>query len=318
MPLRSAHRPASVAPMKNSAAPRWLRPLLLTLAAILLLSLFAGEIRDTDIWLHLKTGQHSLETRALTVPDPFSYTSGMGAAKYPGEEVTRYFNLTHEWLAQIVMFLIYSATGFPGLVLARAALLIVFCGLAGWIAFGRTNDFYNSLAAALVSAAMAFHFQQSRPFLVTFVFFAATMAILESRRWMWALPAIFLIWSNCHAGFFIGWLVLAAYCGEAVIERLRKRPVQNERQLWLVAVACLVISGLNPNGFRVIQILFLYRSSGIQSENLEWQRPIFWEPGIYSFVLFGTLLALLFARRRTRPVDWLLYFGFALISLMAL
>ena len=318
MPRRSASRTVSVAPMERRAAPRWLRPLLLSLAAILLLSLFTGEIRDTDIWLHLKTGQHSLETRALTVPDPFSYTSGMGAAKYPGEEVTRYFNLTHEWLAQVIMYVIYAAAGFPGLVLSRAALLMVFCGLAGWMAFRRTNDFYISLAAALVCAGMAFHFQQSRPFLVTFVCLAVTMAILESRRWMWALPGVFLIWSNCHAGFFIGWLVMAAYCGEAVIERLRKRPVPNERRLWLVTLACFLVSGLNPNGFRVVQILFLYRSSGIQSENLEWQRPIFWEPGIYSLVLFGPLLALILARRRTRPVDWLLYLGFALISLVAL
>src|ERR1700688_554488 len=121
------------------------KPLLLTLTVILLLFLFTGEIRDTDIWLHLKTGQHSLETRALTVPDPFSFTSGMGAAKYSGEEVTRYFNLTHEWLAQIVMFLIYSAAGFPGLVLARAALLMVFCALAGWMGFRRTSDFYINL-----------------------------------------------------------------------------------------------------------------------------------------------------------------------------
>src|SRR4029077_10241287 len=73
MPRRSASRTVSVAPMERRAAPRWLRPLLLSLAAILQLSLFTGEIRDTDIWLHLKTGQHSLETRALTVPDPFSY-----------------------------------------------------------------------------------------------------------------------------------------------------------------------------------------------------------------------------------------------------
>jgi tetratricopeptide (TPR) repeat protein len=304
--------------MKRAAAPRWLRPLLLSLAAILLLSLFTGEIRDTDIWLHLKTGQHSLETRALTVQDPFSYTSGMGAAKYPGEEVTRYFNLTHEWLAQVIMYVIYSAAGFPGLVLARAALLMVFCGLAGWMAFRRTNNFYISLAAALVCAGMAFHFQQSRPFLATFLFLAVTMAILESRRWMWALPGVFLIWSNCHAGFFIGWLVMAAYCGEAVIERFRKRPVPDERRLWLVTLVCFLVSGLNPNGFRVVQVLFLYRASAIQSENLEWQRPIFWEPGIYSLVLFGPLLALILARRRTRPADWLLYFGFALISLMAL
>ena len=317
MPVRSANRAVPAAPTVPVVAPRWLRPLLLALAAILLLSLFTGEIRDTDIWLHLKTGQHTLETRALTVPDPFSYTIDIGAAKYPGEEVTRYFNLTHEWLAQISMYLIYSAAGFPGLVLSRAALLIVFCALSGCMVFHRTNDFYISMVAALASAGMAFHFQQSRPFLVTFVCLALTMAILESRRWMWALPVVFLIWANCHAGFFIGWLVFAGYCSEAVIERLRKKPIHNERKLWLVALACFLVSGLNPNGFRVIQILLLYRSSAIQSENLEWQRPIFWEPGIYSFVLFGSLLMLLIARRRTRPVDWLLYLGFALISLMA-
>jgi hypothetical protein len=102
-------------------------------AAILLFSLFSSEIRDTDIWLHLKTGEHTLQSRALTVPDPFSYTRGM-KPKYGGEEVTRHFNLTHEWLSQIVMYLFYRIADFPGLVLARALLLVVFCGLvAGWL-----------------------------------------------------------------------------------------------------------------------------------------------------------------------------------------
>jgi hypothetical protein len=122
------------------------------------------------------------------------------------------------------------------------------------------------------AAGVAFHFQQSRPFLITFVCLAATMAILESGRRLWLLPPVFLIWANCHAGFLMGWLVFAAYCGEALIERLRNKPVFNERQLWLAAGACFLASVVNPNGFRVIRILFFYRSSGIQSDNLEWQR----------------------------------------------
>src|SRR5690242_2736145 len=294
-----------------------LRSLLLTLAAILLLSLFTGEIRDTDIWLHLKTGQHTLQTRALTVPDPFSYTSGLAARGYPGEEVTRYFNLTHEWLAQIAMYLIYTIAGFPGLVLARAALLIAFCGIVGWMAFRRTHGYLISMTAALAAAGIAFHFQQSRPFLATFVFLAITMAVLESRRRIWLLPGVFLVWANCHAGFFLGWLLLGAYLGEALILRWRRKPVPNERRLWLAAVASVLVSGLNPNGYRVFQVLAFYRTSGIQSTILEWQRPKFWEPGIYSFLLFGSLLALLAAWRRARPVDWLLYFGFASLSLLA-
>src|SRR3954470_23589210 len=102
------------------------KPALVAFAAILLLTWFTGEIADTDIWLHLMTGRHTLETRALTVPDPFSYTSNINSPAFPNEPKTRYFNLTHEWLAQISMYLIQQAAGFPGLVLTRALLLIVF------------------------------------------------------------------------------------------------------------------------------------------------------------------------------------------------
>src|SRR6516165_8926300 len=103
MPPRRVSRKIAIARKAPAAEPAWLRPIVVALASMLLLSLFTGEIRDTDIWLHLKTGQHTLETHALTVPDPFSYTSETGTARYAGEEVTRYFNLTHEWLAQIGM-----------------------------------------------------------------------------------------------------------------------------------------------------------------------------------------------------------------------
>lgn len=306
-----------MAHVESAARVPGVRYAVLAGASILLLLLFTGEIRDTDIWLHLKTGQHTFQTRALTVPDPFSYTSTVGHA-YAGEAVTRYFNLTQEWLAQVGMYLLYAAAGFPGLVAMRVLLLSAFCALVGWMAFRRSNNFDLGAAASLAAAGMAFYFQQSRPFLVTFVCLALTMAILEARRFLWLLPAVFLIWANCHAGFFLGWLVLAAYCAEALLLRLRNIPVSNGRQLRLVALCCLLASALNPNGLRVIQILFFYRSSGIQMDNLEWQRPIFWQPGVYSFLLFFPLIVMLPAFRRTRPVDWFLYLGFGAISVMAI
>src|SRR5450432_2007170 len=334
MPPRTRKNPAPIlraplppAPLPPAPAPSWLRPLLMGLTVILLLAWFTGEIADTDIWLHLKTGQHTLETRALTVPDPFSYTSNLQSSSYAGEAATRYFNLTHEWLAQIVMYLVYAVAGFPGLVLLRAAVLIGFCGLIGLMAYRRSGHFYRGLAAAMVAGAVAVNFQQSRPFLVTFALLAAVMAILESRRRMWLLPAIFLFWANCHGGFFLGWVIMGAYCAEASIWRMQKKPVTGERRLWLMTAICFLISGVNPNGFRVIQILFFYRNSPIQASNLEWQYPadlgLFaghwasWQPSPFSFVLFGALVALAIGWRQTRPVDWLLYGIFAPFSLLA-
>ena len=254
----------------------WFKILLLALAGVLLTLLFSGEIRDTDIFWHLRTGQYIVQTHSLPVPDPFSYVST--GESYPGEEITRRFNLTHEWLSQVIMYLIYVGAGFPGLVIARVLLLQAFCGLAGLIAFLRTRDFSISLAVTLASAAMSFHFAQSRPFLATFVFLALTMLILEKRRAFWLLPPIFLVWANCHSGFILGWIMCAAYgvtARRAEAFRLR-----------LVSVICILISAMNPNGIRVLQVLWFYRSSGIQTTNLEWQRPIFWTPGIYSFLLF--------------------------------
>jgi hypothetical protein len=318
MPPRPVNPKAATPPAASPATPKWLRPLLLVLTAILFLGWFSGAVADTDIWLHLMTGRHTLENRALTVPDPFCYTSNLTSTAYPGEAKTRYFNLTHEWLAQILMYLIHAATGFPGLVLVRAVLLIAFCGLVGLMVWWRTSGFYRSVGAAIAAGAVAINFQQSRPFLVTFVLLAVTMAILERRRWMWALVPVFIFWANCHGGYFMGWVMLGAYCGEALIQRLRKRPVEGERQLWMVTIASFLASAINPNGFRVIEIMLLYRSSGIQSSNVEWQYPAFWLPPYgYGLVLIGSLAALLLSWRRTRPVDWILYFVFGAASLLA-
>ncbi len=313
-PQNSSRSHAAPAP---AAAPAWLKPLILALTTLLFLTWFSGEVADTDIWLHLMTGRHTFETRALTVPDPFSYNSALISPAYPNEAKTRYFNLTSEWLSQVLMHLSYSAAGFPGLVLVRALLLVALCWLVGVMVWWRTDGFYRSVIAAVACAGVAVNFQQSRPFLVTFLFLALTMAALERRRWMWALVPLFILWGNLHAGYFMGWVLLGAHCAEALLLRLRKQPVPGERQLWLVSFACIAASGLNPNGWRAIEIVIAYRGSTIQSLNPEWMRPAFWEPSGYSLILFGTLALMLFSWRKVRPADWLLYPIFALASLMA-
>ena len=282
---------------------RWWKLALLGTTGVLFILLFSGEIRDFDIFWHLRTGQYIVETHQLPYPDPFSYTST--GSSYAGEPVTRRFNLTHEWLSQVAMYAIYEFSGFAGLVIARVVMLIVFCALAGWISYIRSTDLAISVAAALAAASMVFYFAQSRPYLVTFVCLALTLLILETRRRLWLLPALFLVWANCHSGFVLGWTVCVAYI------------VADFRTFVFPSAAAICASLFNPNGIRVFQVLWFYRASGIQTTNLEWQRPIFWQPNIYSLLLFGSLLAMLIACRKVRLSDWLLYFSFAAISLTA-
>src|SRR5215831_14113899 len=108
-------RPAPAVAIKPpAAAPAWLRPAIVVLAVLMLLSWFSGEVSDSDTWWHLKTGQYIVQQHRLPVPDPFGYTTYTGADAYKGESVTRYFNLTHEWLAQVIMYGAYAGGGYTG------------------------------------------------------------------------------------------------------------------------------------------------------------------------------------------------------------
>ena len=270
-------------------------PILLALPAVLLMGWFSPEISDTDFWWHLKTGQYIYEHHALPVPDPFAYTSAMGAPAYAGEERTRYFNLTHEWLTQWLVYGIYRAAGFGGVVLFRAALLTAFCGIAGWIAYRRCGGVYRALAAAFATAGVAAGFALDRPFVITFVLLGTTIAILESNRRLWLLPLVLLLWANCHGGYFLGWVVLGAYSGEAILLRLRKKPLAHDRLLWIVCAASIAVSGLNPNGYRIPWILAAYRNSYLTSRLLEWAPPSLWPPQWFSVLLFAAAAAMAWA-----------------------
>src|SRR6204780_2807689 len=139
MPPRSANRPAKAAapsappaPAVREAvapivAPPWLRWAVVGLAAALLFIWFSSEVADSDTWWHLKTGQYILQTHKLPVPDPFAFTTAGAGSAYPAEETVRHFNLTHEWLAQIILYLAYAMGGFPGLVILRSALMLGVC-----------------------------------------------------------------------------------------------------------------------------------------------------------------------------------------------
>ncbi|MBZ5582559.1 MAG: hypothetical protein LAQ30_10220 [Acidobacteriia bacterium] len=312
---RPVRRPPPAPP--PAPLPRWFRPALLALCALSLLGLFSSPIYDSDFWWHLRTGQYIVEKHALPVPDPFSFTTSMRGAAYPGEEITRRFNLTHEWLAQACYYLVYRAAGFPGIVLFRAGLLALFCGLVGLVAWRRCGGFWRAVAAAFAAAAAAAPVAYDRPYLFTFVFLAATVAILEFRRFLWLLPPLFLVWANCHGGFFLGWIVLAAYSAEALLARRRKQRDPHERTLWLLGAAAILVSGCNPNGFRVVEVLSYYRGSFLTSRLLEWSAPKLWPPGVFSALLAGGAAALLFARGRARRVDFLLFAAFAAAGLSA-
>ena len=298
--------------MPRFAISRWFPVVAAVCTVVLWLGWFSPESYDSDFWWHLKTGQFVAENHALPVPDPFAYTTAGAGEAYAGEAVTRHFNLTHEWLAQVLFYLVWRVGGFGGVVLFRAAILAAFCSLIGLVAWRRCGGFYRSLAAACAAAGMAIRFALDRPYLITFLLLAATIAILEYRRWLWLLPPLFLIWANCHSGFFLGWLVLAAYSAEAL-----GHGSGNRRRLWTVSAVSVLLSGINPNGFRIFQVLLYYRASSQTRNLLEWAPPAPLAFNEFTVLWLGAALLMLWAWKRVRLVDWILFAAFAAAAFTA-
>jgi hypothetical protein len=329
MRRRPANRPTTAPQAPRKPPPRPLpkafRLIVLTVSALLLAGWFASAVANPDTWWHLEAGRYIWQTRHLPSPDPFAFTTALAKPAYAGEEMVRRFNLTHEWLAQTIFYLAWAAGGWAGLILLRAAMLTAFCGLAGLVAFHRTGGFYRALAAAITAAAIAGNFAADRPYLFTYLLLAVTIYILESapktagsRRVLWLLPPLFLFWANCHGGYFLGWVALAAYCLPALLRRGAEPQPTGARTLWIVSALCIVVSGINPNGFRALEVTLVYRSSTLQSSLWEWQHPQLWPPDLFAAVLFATAAALLVSFRKVRLCDWILFAAFAAASLVAI
>ena len=317
MPPPRANRPAAAAALSAKPTPRWLHPAVLALAALALASMFSLAVGDADTWFHLRTGAYIVQNHKLPDPDPFSWTTYMGQPAYPGEEATRDLNIKHEWGAQVILYLVYAAGGFPGMVLFKACCLTFFSGMVGWVVWRRTGRFYLAVAAGLAAGMVARTAAADRPYLVTYVLMALTLWILERRRPLWVLPPLFVFWANAHGGYFMGWVLMGGYCGEALLQRLRGQAPKDEKTLWGASLLAILASGLNPSYFNVIPGMFAYQHSTLQRSLKEWHAPGLWPPSWYSGLLLGAAGVLLWARRRVRTSDVLLFAVFAGLSLMA-
>lgn len=318
MSTRAATPTAPPAPKPRATAPPWFRWVLTLMAGVYLMGLFSTASGDSDMWWHLRSGKYIWENHRLPVPDPFAYTTDSGTPVYSGELTTRHFNLTHEWGMELIYYLVQSKFGFPGLVLFRAFLLTFFCGITGWLTWRRSGSYYRGLAAAVYATTLAILFASDRAFLATFVLVPLTVAAFETRRCLWLLPPTFLVWANLHGGFVMGWAVAGVYSAEALYLWYRGKPLADERKVWTVSTLSVLASLLNPNGLGVLAVMLHYRDSPLQLSISEWNYPAWWPPDFFNLLMVGTAVVLLWAGRRARLRDWLLFLVLGTSAAMAL
>ncbi len=175
-------------------------------ALILLAIVIADALQHTgaDLWGHVLWGRELLAHGSLPRVNPYSYS----APGYPW--------LRHEWLSEVLMAAMFDKLGPFGLKLLK------FTCAAGTIWFivlaesETAAPAFVQAAILLVVAMILAPMVQFRPQLFDFIAVAAIIALLARHNWrgsapLWIAIPIVAIWSNFHAGFFIGLVAIGAY-----------------------------------------------------------------------------------------------------------
>ncbi|MFQ5421594.1 MAG: hypothetical protein ACE5EY_14670, partial [Anaerolineae bacterium] len=287
-----------------------------------LLATAVRETLDPDMWWHLRTGKYILQN-GLPRQDVFSFT------------VPHHAWVTHEWLSQVVMWLVYRVGGFPGLIIAFAGLIALTFWLVYRVCAGRPYlagfvTLWAAFAAAIVWGA--------RPQIFNLLLTAVFIFILEkvragaNRRWLWLLPPLTALWANLHSGYLLGVVLLGTVAvGEVISDfgfrisdyRLRNAPLPASRSslhLFSVTAVSFLAAVLNPAGVG----LWLYPfetlgSPAMQAYIQEWHSPdfhnrIFWP---FAGLIFLGVLAWVWRRERPSVTDMLLFLGTAAAGLLS-
>ena len=298
--------------MANSELPvsdnrHWSRiaPLLLLAGLAFLLGCF--ELTNYDIWWHLRTGE-LIPERGVPRTDWYSFTS----SERPWIDV--------HWGFQVLASSIHRHFGVRGLVLAKAlvaCLTILLCLGAYRREWPVAMQVLVWLPALLLMSSRFY----VRPEILTLLFTAVFLTVLfhaEARpRWLWLLPPVQVIWSNCQGLYVFGPVLLGMYVVEVLARQLLAAPMKlkpnNElpRHLWpvtlLVGLACLV----SPYGIRNVLFVFelgqkmapdeqLYSGSIAELQDV----PSFWRTGGWTSEYAWLLILLLVVSVVSILVGW--------------
>lgn len=271
---------------------------------------------DGDLPRHLLMGQQILQMKSVPTTELFIHP-------YLG----RYY-VTHEWLADVIFFGIYSAVGLKGIILFSAiALATTFFLIYQYVSIRFQNRLGAFFLVAWGALATSLNWA-TRPHLFSMLFLAIWLTWADKLRRgekisIWIFPAFMVLWSNTHGVFIAGILVLFAYSVGWVVDILLDKTNANKevgKNLWLALILSALASLLNPGGSGSWQsILGFVNNQYLMSRMLEANPPNFQMPELR--ILLGLIVISLFLlaikKEKISSGQGLLLAGFTAMSLIA-
>ena len=316
-----------MADTQNSPAVRFL-PSMTDFAFLMPLGfIFAGMqgaktlLSDGDTGWHIRTGQWILSHGRVPHQDLFSFTK----AGQPW--------LAWEWLWDVMFAWLHRYGGLAAVVIG-SSLVIALTSVQLFRLTSRKSG--NPLIAIaltfLAVAGSSMHFL-ARPHLFTLLFTVVFYAILERAReerrmrLLWWLPALTVLWTNLHGGWFLGVVLIGVYAaGELAQGLCEAQPgawraaLRRARPYAGSALLSLAASLVGPYTYHLHVHMWEYLTDSYERGHIqEFMSISFQNPAAryFEIMLLAGGAACLWHARRKRFTECLLLVLFAHAALIA-
>jgi hypothetical protein len=285
---------------------------LIVITILLLIFFMASRVPlDTDLWWHLSAGKETVTSGHALLTDIFSYT------RYGAE----WHN--HSWLAEVILYYLFEKGGY----LAMSSLVAVLATTSlGFVYLQLEGPAILRAAVLLLVGIVESWLWSPRPQLFSLVFLALVGFLLYLYKWkridhLWLLPPLFIFWSNIHAGYTLGFLLIGAVLLGELINHIPGYPAESRLPwkgifrlgFWGLLSGLLVV--INPNGINTWLVPFqTIQIQSLQQYIAEWASPDFHQIGQQSmlWLLFACLGAISLSKQKIDGTDLvcLILFGY--------
>ncbi|MFN8412393.1 MAG: hypothetical protein U0Z26_08395 [Anaerolineales bacterium] len=272
---------------------------------------------DGDLPRHLLTGKYILQTHQIPHVESFIYP-------YQGKPY-----VSHEWLANIVFYLIYIFAGLRGIVILSAILLASTFTLILNSLTKKTNlrlSIFFLVTWGTIATSLNW---ATRPHLISM--FLLAIWLIQSDKLsngnsanFWQFPLLMLVWSNLHGEFIAGILVSLAFAVGWTLDVIFNPSSVNltiGKKIWGVLILSVIASMFNPGGIGPwISILGFVNNQYLMSRMLEANTPNFQSPEtrVLLLLLAFSIFLLAIKKEKFPAGQSLLLAGFSAMSLIAL
>lgn len=292
----------------------------LFLVILLVLTLSAAGknlLADADTGYHIRAGEYILDHGEIPKHDIFSYRS-------PPLPWT-----AHEWLSEVVMAAVHRVVGLTGVVVFFSLLIsLTYALLFRFLRVHGRNIVVDVVVVLFVVVSSQIHWL-ARPHIFSLLLMVVWYQILdeyESDRGnrLYLLPPIMLLWVNLHGGFLTGFILAGVYFLGYLLRYVRTdgeekaRESRKARSLGLAIAGCLLLSLVNPYGYRILLFPFrLVSESYIMNNVNEFLSPNFHKPMPFKYLLLLLVAILAMSKKPlafNETVLTLLFINMALFS----